>query len=180
MIRALVMGFGPFGAVSDNPAARLSRAVDGAQAGAVLVRGAQMDVAWSRCWAQTQTEINAFDPHWLIGVGVAVGRSIPMFESVATNALHAGRPDVDGALRAEVEPGGPEQRAATLRLAAAGPLGVGGSDDAGRYVCNAWLYQAIAQAPASVGVAFLHVPAEGLAPDAFLEILRLSASGSIA
>ncbi len=45
------------------------------------------------------------------------------------------------------------------RLAAA--LGAGVSTDAGRYVCNAWLYQVAAALPDRL-VGFVHVPPAGV------------------
>lgn len=177
---ALVMGFGPFGDVQDNPAARLARAVDGAALpDGRPVRGAVMDVAWRRCWTQTQALTVALRPALLIGVGVAVGRPRPALERRATNALEPSRPDVDGALRALVSPDGPAALRATASLPAAARLGIGESDDAGSYVCNAWLYQAIHEAPAGLPVAFLHIPNAGLDPAVFLELISESSAWSL-
>jgi pyroglutamyl-peptidase len=178
MIRVLVMGFGPFGAVVDNPAARLARAVDGAERGPVQVVGRTMDVAWERCWTQTRTAVERCAPRWLIGVGVATQRSAPAFEAWATNALRTDSTDVDGVTRAQVRADGPDRLAATLQLRAPDVLGVERSDDAGRYVCNMWLYQAIDQAPPGVAVAFLHVPARGFEASDLLDVLELSAGWS--
>ena len=178
MIRVLVMGFGPFGAVIDNPAARLARAVDGAVRGPVQVVGRTMDVAWERCWSQTRDAIDSCAPHWLIGVGVAVQRSAPAFERWATNALRTDFGDVDGQIRAHVRAGGPDRLASTLLLRAPDSLGVTQPDDAGRYVCNMWLYQAIDQAPPGIAVAFVHVPAEGIEASDLLDVLELSAGWS--
>jgi hypothetical protein len=54
------------------------------------------------------------------------------------------------------------------RLALA--LGANVSDDAGRYVCNAWLYRVARGFPAPVG--FVHVPPSGLDPAILLAGLR--------
>jgi pyrrolidone-carboxylate peptidase len=50
------------------------------------------------------------------------------------------------------------------RLAEA--LGATCSDDAGGYVCNAWLHRVASTLAVPVG--FVHVPAEGLPPDRLL------------
>lgn len=178
--RALVMGFGPFGAVQHNPAERLARAVHGATCRSGLrVEGAVMDVAWRRCWTQTQALVEALQPELLIGVGVAVGRDQPALELRATNALAADRPDVDGATRALVRADGPASLGATAVLSAAEGLGIVRSTDAGRYVCNAWLYQALDEAPPSLPVAFLHLPNAGLDPAVFLELISESSTWSL-
>lgn len=178
--RALVMGFGPFGAVQHNPAERLARAVHGQVCRSGLrVEGAVMDVAWRRCWTQTQALVEALRPQLLIGVGVAVGREQPALELRATNALAPDRADVDGATRALVRADGPDALDATAAFPAAERLGIARSADAGRYVCNAWLYQAVDEAPPGLPVAFLHVPNAGLDPAIFLELLSEGSTWSL-
>jgi pyrrolidone-carboxylate peptidase len=51
------------------------------------------------------------------------------------------------------------------RLARA--LGAVLSDDAGRYVCNAWLHRVASALDVPVG--FVHVPAEGIAAERLLD-----------
>ncbi len=177
---ALVMGFGPFAAVQQNPAERLARAVHGATCRSGLrVEGAVMDVAWRRCWTQTRALVEAVQPQLLIGVGVAVGREQPALELRATNALAPDRADVDGATRDRVRADGPAVLLATATLSAAERLGIARSEDAGRYVCNAWLYQAVDEAPQGLPVAFLHVPNTGLDPAVFLELISESSLRSL-
>lgn len=176
---ALVVGFGPFGTVAHNPAERLARAVHGVTCRSGLrVEGAVMDVAWRRCWTQTQALVEALQPQLLVGVGVAVGRDQPALELRATNTLAADRPDVDGATRDLVCVDGPDTLDATAGFSAAERLGIARSTDAGRYVCNAWLYQALREAPAGLAVAFLHLPNAGLDPDVFLELISESSTWS--
>ena len=46
------------------------------------------------------------------------------------------------------------------------------SDDAGDYVCNAWLYGV--QRALSLPVGFLHIPAQGFQPDTLARALAAS------
>lgn len=70
-------------------------------------------------------------------------------------------PDVDGVCVADLEPDGPALRRASIdceRFAAA--LDAEVSEDAGAYVCNAWLYQALGHLDLPTG--FLHIPPAGM------------------
>lgn len=171
MSTLLLMGFGPFGDVLDNPAARLVRAVDGARVPAGLVRGVVMDVSYARCVAQTEAALAQWQPTLLLGVGVAVGRVEPQLESVAYNDVTKGIFDVDGASPDTLEPEGPALRRSTWFAGNAASHGIGRSDDAGRYVCNAWLYRCLGLTAGRIPTAFLHLPAEGLAPARLLDLL---------
>ena len=157
----LVTGFGPFPGVADNPTAALAQALDGAQLGPVTVVGRVLPVHWVDGPARAIATARAIDAAWVIGFGVAVGRAGVEVETRAVADL-APKPDAAGALPPRLD--GPPAVTATVdcaRLAAA--LGARCSSDAGRYVCNAWLYQVVTALP-GVGVGFVHVPAAGIAP----------------
>jgi pyroglutamyl-peptidase len=157
----LVTGFGPFPGVSDNPTAALALALDGAQLGGVSVVGRVLPVHWVDGPALAIATARAIDAAWVIGFGVAVGRAEVEVETCAVADL-ASKPDAAGAPPPLLD--GPPVVAATVdcgRLADA--LGARLSSDAGRYVCNAWLYQVVTALP-GVGVGFVHVPAGGLDP----------------
>jgi pyrrolidone-carboxylate peptidase len=63
---------------------------------------------------------------------------------------------------------GPAEVRATLDVEAlAEALGAGVSDDAGAYVCNAWLY-AVTRGLPGVPVGFVHVPDQGMPEDQLL------------
>jgi pyroglutamyl-peptidase len=170
----LVTGFGPFRDVVDNPSARLVRAVHGRAAAGHDIVGEVLPVSYSRGIARTLELAEQLRPAAVLGFGVAVGRTSVQVERIGR--AHRAGLDVDGVVPVEA---GPSEVRATLdadHLAAC--LDVGVSDDAGRYVCNAWLHQ-VAQhcrAPAT----FVHVPPQGMDPDALVRGLArwLSPSGA--
>lgn len=161
-MNVVVLGFGPFLDVSDNPAARLARAVNGCGERVQIV-GAEMPVSYRRARVRCVEMMTLYRPHLLLGVGVARGRTAAMVERTAFAETTREDPDVDGDFgEMEGPPSlmsvGAESVAAALRL----PL----SDDAGRYVCNGWLYRALLDRFPAV---FLHIPPAGFAPDTLIE-----------
>lgn len=156
----LVLGFGPFGVVVDNPARRLALACGGV-VGACRVVGMEMPVSYDRCERLTLDAAKALGPVLVVGVGVARTRSSAELEAVGRNVADPTEPDVDGVtLSAHAD--GPAELMAPGVHALAGVLGVGVSTDAGAYVCNSWLYRSLR---AGLPAAFLHVPPEGFPPD---------------
>ncbi|MCA9568732.1 MAG: hypothetical protein KC656_12860 [Myxococcales bacterium] len=149
----LVLGFGPFGEVSDNPARRLALFADGRGTGVRIV-GREMPVSYVRCLAVTLEAVAEVRPDVVLGIGVGRSRMGPEVELLARRAVSE-HPDVDG-LRGVLE--GPDTLPSTLDLADA--LGCERSTDAGTYVCNGWLYQALRHLTVPVG--FLHVPPAGM------------------
>ena len=163
----VVLGFGPFQEIRDNPAARLASALAERRDPAVRVRSEVMPVSYDRSPKRALDLVAACGASAVLGIGVARGRAAAMVELVAVNAAEG--LDVDGRCPPVLDAGGPARLAAHedgVRLAS--ELGVETSEDAGRYVCNAWLYRTTlgagrrARPPA---VAFLHIPAGGFDPD---------------
>lgn len=161
----LVAGFGPFLEVVDNPAARLAREVDGRHGGGVRLVGRVMPVSYARgpsaclAWA---AELGA---DAIVGIGVARGRELPLLERLGRRDADRALADVDGEALADL--GGPEVVELAGVEALAEALGVGVSEDAGRYVCNAWIHR-VGRAFAGP-VAFLHVPDEGFDVERLVE-----------
>jgi pyrrolidone-carboxylate peptidase len=177
-VKLLVTGFGPFtsraGPIDDNPAARLARALDGRQEADLHIIGREIPVSYERGITQTLdlARLHAVDA--VLGIGVAVSRGAAALETrgvARTNAL----PDVDGVFGPDLE--GPPVCASTLDVGRwAEALGVDTSDDAGSYVCNAWLHQVVQALDVPVG--FLHVTRDGLDPDRVTSgLVRLTAAG---
>lgn len=165
----LVLGFGPFLGVADNPAARLARAVDGASLGGRTVIGRVMPVSYERGPDLAAALVDELDPALVLGVGVARDRPAPWVERVGRRRCSSTEPDVDGVAGADLEPGGPEEVEATLDVhVLAAALGCGVSRDAGRYVCNGWLYRTVRRLGAGRPVGFLHVPDAGVEPGRLL------------
>ena len=162
----LIVGFGPFGAIADNPAARLARALDGQLAGGRPCVGREIPVRYREGIVETLALAAQLRPAAVIGIGVAANRPLPWVESVGVRLGDPAILDEAGEGVADLEPGGPARVEATApvgRLAAA--LGIGVSVDAGRYVCNAWLYRVVRAIGVGVPVIFLHIPLAGMAPE---------------
>ena len=161
--RVLVMGFGPFLSVTDNPAARLARQLDGVVAGDVQLIGRVMPVSFIRSVSTTQRFLDAIRPAALLGVGVARARQVVTVEACGRNVGCGTTPDVDGQVRSCLDPEGPDKVMVTFPpqpLAAA--LGAVVGHDAGRYVCNAWIYQMLRATHPALPVGFIHIPPAGL------------------
>jgi len=157
-VNVLVTGFGAFPGVSHNPSGELARAVDGAEVDGVRVVGRVLDVSYTRGPREAIRLARSLGAALVLGTGVASSRSAVDVERRAVRAA-SGPADVDGRTRSGLR--GPAIVEATIdvaRLAAA--LGANVSDDAGRYVCNAWLYRVARGCTVPVG--FVHVPPAGL------------------
>ena len=161
MKTVLITGFGPFPGVADNPSARLARALDGRVEGGVRFVGEVLPVSYRRAPAQTLRLIDAHKACAVLGTGVDVRAAALRVES--QGSCHpVGRVDVEGQTLTPLQ--GPATVAAPWSAPLAEALGVALSTDAGRYVCNAWLYQVARRA--AVPVSFLHLPPAGASPDA--------------
>lgn len=169
----LVHGFGPFLEVRDNPSARLALAVHGARAGLRDVVGEIMPVSYRRAPDLSLERARALDAGLVLGIGVARGRSAVCVEARAVPTGHATLADVDGVQLDRIAvPGADELRATGAVMAFAGALGGVVSEDAGRYVCNAWLYRTVCALGSEIPVLFLHIPPAGLAPELLLAALE--------
>lgn len=167
----LVIGFGPFLDVADNPAARLARAVDGRRAGHARVMGRVMPVSYHRAVTVTQALVAGSGATAVLGVGVARGRGHAALERKGRRRVDPELADVDGVCLEWLTDGGENDGGendveVTMDLARLrGALDVPVSDDAGAYVCNAWIYRVVRALGHTLPVGFLHVPDEGFDPD---------------
>lgn len=170
--RILVVGFGPFGSVRDNPSACLARAMDGQQCAGLQLIGREISVGYDQAIQETLAWIEAFTPMAVIGVGVAVGRTEVCVERLGRRAADPQLIDVYGQRLKDLEPHGPEQvqsSAPNAELALA--LGARLSDDAGSYVCNAWIYRVNRAVGDKLPVAFLHIPMTGLPSESLIQAI---------
>ena len=171
MISILVAGFGPFGEVVDNPASRIAEAVDGSVVDGIHVVGRVMPVSYRRSIEQVSDWVAELAPMALVGIGVAMDRSHTVVERTACRPMDKAQLDIDGegpipALQH------PAQVTATIDVdALAEGLGAVVGDDAGRYVCNAWLYEAVLQLGTTTPVGFIHIPPSGLSKSRLLEAI---------
>ena len=167
----LVMGFGAFGGVTNNPAAELARRVDGSQAGAHIVVGHEMPVSYRRCLKLTQELVETLQPRAILGIGVATADPSARPELCGWRESNPNLPDVDGEAPEFLTNQGPQFLDAGLGEDFARRLGVRTSRDPGRYVCNGWLYLALLHIGPNVPVGFLHVPSTGFPADRLKQAL---------
>lgn len=170
--RVLVVGFGPFGNVRDNPSACLSRAIDGQQCAGLQLIGREISVGYDQGIEETLALINAFTPIAVIGVGVAVGRTEVCVERLGRRAADPQLADVYGQHLKDLELGGPDLvQSSAPNTALATALGARLSDDAGSYVCNAWIYRVVRAVGGTLPVAFLHIPMTGLSEESLIQAI---------
>ncbi|MDP2312326.1 MAG: hypothetical protein Q8P41_05430 [Pseudomonadota bacterium] len=162
--RVLVTGFGAFLDVSDNPSGRIARAVHGRIVAGVAITGLELPVSFRGGPARAIAAAEALAPIAIIGLGVDRRTTTIDVETRAFN-LGAGL-DVDDRTLAVLEPGGPDEVHSNLdAVALAEALGGRVDDDAGRYVCNAWLYLVGRALIPARQVVFVHVPDTGMDPE---------------
>lgn len=156
----LVTGFDSFPGVEDNPTKHLARAMDGQHIAGVLVRGVVLEVTYQGLSQRLRALEEEHQPALILGMGVSSVARVPTVELLGVNEVSA---TLDAAGRCPETLGdGPASLAASLPHGALVKALAGvTSTDAGRYVCNAWLYTALRdlRTPAL----FLHVPKQGIA-----------------
>ncbi len=178
----LLTGFGPFLNVDDNPSGKLAEALNGTllktKHGSVQICGKVLAVRYDSCAAETLLAARQIDAIGILGMGVARSATEPHVERTGHAACDGVTKDADGQTRASL--GTIAQYQSTHSAALATALGVTLSDDAGAYVCNAWMYGVLAglQPPAkALPAAFLHVISEGFPADALAAGLTLWING---
>lgn len=163
--RLLITGFGPFPGVPANPSGHLARRV-GALSRMRRIRGGppRVLVLPTAYDAIPETLVPALvdRPAAILMIGVALRSTRPRVEFRARNRASRLFPDASGCIagRLSLEPDGPAERrspharAALARLRREGVAAIR-SQDAGRYLCNAAYYRALAE---GCPVLFLHIP----------------------
>ena len=170
MSTVLIAGFGPFDGVIDNPSAAIAEALDGCVFEGVAVVGREMPVSHRRSIEVCAMAQASVQPVAIIGIGVALSRTVVTVEDWGSRPIASGREDVDGHVAPTLELPGPDRRQSTIDAAElARLLDAELGDDAGTYVCNSWLYQAVGAFDVPVG--FIHIPPNGLDPAKLLRAL---------
>ena len=163
MNNVLIAGFGPFDGVIDNPSAALAEALDGCIYDGVAIVGREMPVSHRRSIEVCAMAKERTQPIAIIGIGVALSRSVVTVEGWASLPVDTGREDMDGHVTPVLTSAGSPRRQATIDSGLmAKLLEAELGDDAGDYVCNSWLYQAVDAFDVPVG--FIHIPPNGLDP----------------
>ncbi len=166
--RILVCGFGAFPGVTDNPTTDLVRSLPW-RLGGFNVHRWVLPVSWQDSSAWLRRRVRAVSPHLLLLTGVGSREGCAQLESGADNRQN-GQPDVQGdmLLPGPIDP----RRKLTHRKSCPWPVGdlveglqrrghlVEESSDAGSYLCNHTLYQAL-DLGVPAGTGFLHVRGGG-------------------
>ena len=165
--RVLLTGFEPFGGEPLNPSERLARELGGTEPlPGVRLFSAILPVDRVAFAPALRAALEAHRPDVVLALGQATGRPRVHLEARARNAIDFRGERDNGGHAASGEalvPGAPASLPATLpvaelagRLASEGhPVEV--SDDAGRHLCNALLYELLHRHP-GLPAAFVHVP----------------------
>lgn len=156
----LVTGFGSFPGVSDNPTAALARAADGLQVDGRPVVGRVLEVSYAAGLQDMLRAARALDAIGVIGLGVSGRSPRVQVETVAVNQTRPDRPDAVGACPADLGPGPERLELPWNPDPLVRVLDGERSVDAGRYVCNAWLYAALVHL--QIPAVFVHVPPTGM------------------
>ena len=158
----LLTGFGPFLDVRDNPSARLVRRLHGRRVAGETLIGRVLPVSFERAPEETLAVARGLGARLVLGFGVARGRGGVEVERLGRPGV-GDAPDIDGCCPTSLgAPGHPVSATVDVEALAAG-LGAVLSEDAGRYVCNAWLYRVTHALEVPVG--FVHLPPSGIAPE---------------
>jgi pyroglutamyl-peptidase len=178
MTRILVTGFGPFPGITDNPSDDLMRAL-GAQVKhfkqlGILLEARTLPVVYEGLAGRLSALVQKTAPDAILHFGVATRRKMISIETRAHNRRHPRAVDAQGA-----QPGsailyvdGPETLGVQIpaariasRIRRAG-IAAQTSRDAGRYLCNATLYETLRAQP-HLPAGFIHIPLPGRrgAPD---------------
>jgi len=166
----LLTGFEPFGPHLVNPSELLVRSLEARAIGGRSVAVRVFPVETRNLRDRLEAAIREEQPEYVIGTGYAPGRASLALERAALNVLDFDLPDAVGTVRKNdtITRGGPDARLSTLPLTeivdAWKAVGVPGyvSNSAGTYLCNQWLYEALAlttNASPPIPVGFIHVPA---------------------
>jgi pyroglutamyl-peptidase len=163
----LITGFEPYGGHGRNPSFEAMQALDGRVIDGAAIVGRGLPVSMARLRPALAALLDEREYGAIIGLGLQPGACLIHLERSAANLADFDIADNDGldVQDAELSPGGPAARFASLPLRAieramlAAGIPARLSPSAGTYLCNACLYcclEAIEAAPVPCG--FLHLP----------------------
>lgn len=169
----LITAFGPFPGVPRNPSACLSKKIASDRSFSRLglcTRVLVMPTAYMAITTHLRPALAKMQPRAVLMLGVAARRRHLCIERLAVNRASRLMPDASGQMSAQLllEPGGPPMRNARaplqpmLRAMKRAHVPARMSRNAGRYLCNAAYFAALAEVIPSGNtlprVAFIHVP----------------------
>lgn len=167
----LLTGFGPFPGVDENPTQTICETLSGQLLGSNRVFGRVLDVSYERAGTQLSQAMDLSKPALLVMLGVASTSCDIRIETQAVNRRQADQPDVDGRGQqpgrvSELHEEGKVLWTSVDAESLAEDLCLAGfsarvSNDAGRYVCNATYFRALASSAGALPALFIHVPPPG-------------------
>lgn len=159
----LLTGFTPFGGDAVNPSWEVARRFSGRVIGGCRVESVQLPTTFAGAPRALRRALRAFEPQLTLCLGLARGRCALSLERVAINLIDARIPDnaglqpVDRPVRRRGPPAYfsplPLKRMRAAALSAGVPCEL--SLTAGSFVCNAVMYQLLAEGARG---GFLHLP----------------------
>ena len=163
----LITGFEPYGGHGRNPSFEAKQALDGRTVAGAAIVGRGLPVSMARLRPALAALFDEKEYGAIVSLGLQPGASVIHVERSAANVADFDIADNDGldVTDAELSPGGPAARLATLPLRAieramlAAGIPARLSPSAGTYLCNACLYfclEAVEARPVPCG--FLHFP----------------------
>jgi pyroglutamyl-peptidase len=163
----LITGFEPYGGHGRNPSFEAMQALDGRTIEGAVIIGRGLPVSLAKLRPALAALLDEREYGAIISLGLQPGACLIHLERSAANLADFDIADNDGldVTDAELSPGGPAARVATLPLRAieramlAAGIPARLSPSAGTYLCNACLYiclEAVEAAPVPCG--FLHLP----------------------
>jgi pyroglutamyl-peptidase len=168
-VKALVTGFEPYGGRGLNPAAEVARAIDGAIANGVRVKGVCLPVSLAGAPDALVEHMEEWEPDITLCLGLWPGEPMIRLERIALNCADFEIPDEAGHLASNetLEAGGPDGIHARLplhdALEALWRQGIPArlSGTAGTYLCNATMYRLLRYAQMhrpKMLAGFVHLP----------------------
>ncbi len=169
MARILLTGFEPFGGHAVNPSEQVLRPLAAAAPGGAIISTRILPVTYRGAFAPVREALTGerFDAVLMLGLGT--GRTALSFERVAVNRRGSPGADNDGTRIDDrrIDDDGPTACFSTVpvddlidaALAAGAPAE--GSDDAGTFICNQVLYQALRYCDRHAlrtRIGFVHLP----------------------
>lgn len=164
----LLTGFEAYGGRTENPSGQIARSLDGEKVAGEAVEGRCLAVELRSIGPAIRAAIEEAEPSLVLCLGLWPGESMLRLERIAVNEADFDIPDNAGYVAREpLDPDGPAAYASTLPLhairdallAAGIPCHLSGT--AGRFLCNAVMYHALATCAGrlpTVPAGFIHVP----------------------
>lgn len=180
MKKILITGFMPFDNHKENSSQIITEMFSTAQIDGLDIRTKILPVTFENSFKELKSEIDLFQPDYVVSLGLAGNRKHIELEKVAINLIHCRIKDNDGVMLQDlpIEKEGAAAYFSTLPLKAMRetdtPFSVRMSFSAGTYVCNFLMYQTLKHFEGSKTKAgFIHLPHLGENREAVFETVSI-------